>query len=104
MNANILSQEALSGGQSIKVVLSVASAQGPVITRPTDHPKGVPIKCLMTADVACWFRKGTNPTALADGTDQYVPANATIRIELMEGERIAAIAAGAGNLYFTPGA
>jgi hypothetical protein len=104
MNTNILAQEVLSGGQSSKVTLSVASAQGPVITRPTDVPKGVPIKCLMTGDVPFWMRKGTNPTAVADGTDQYVPANTPIRVELMEGERIAAIAAGAGNLYFTPGA
>lgn len=104
MNINTIAQEALSGGQSVKITLSIASAQGPTITRPTTHPKGVPIKCAMTADVPFWFRKTLANNALADGTDQYATANVQHRIELMEGEAIAAIAGGAGFLYFTPGA
>lgn len=105
MNFTTISAEALSGGQSAKVALSIASAQGPLVSIPTTHPKGVPLKCLVTLDVAGFIRKGTNPTAVADGTDQYVPANTPFRVELMDGERLAAIlASGTGNMYFTPGA
>lgn len=88
-----------TGGASTEVVLSAASAQGPVVTLPTNHPPGVPVKCLITTDVTCWLRKGSNPTAVS-GTDQKLVAG-TYRIELLVGERIAAIAGGAGTLNFT---
>lgn len=104
MNISEVSMELLAGGQSTQITLSAASAQGPVVARPTNHPAGVPIKCTLLPSVACWVRKGTNPTALADGTDQALTAGVIHRVELMEGERIAAIAGGAGTLNFTPGA
>lgn len=104
MNAIEISMEALTGGQSVLITLSAASAQGPAVTLPTNHPVGVPIKCIMTTDTNCFFRKGANPVAVADGTDQKLLAGNTYRIELLPGERIAAIAAGAGTLSFTQGA
>lgn len=105
MNIVNIAAEALSGGQSVKVALSTTSAQGPVVSLPTNHPEGVPVKCLITLDAAGFIRKGTNPTAVSDGTDQYVPANTPFRVELMKNERVAAIlATGTGNMYFTPGA
>lgn len=105
MNITSISAEALAGGTSSKVALSVTSAQGPVIALATNHPKGAPVKCLITLDAAGFIRKGANPTAVSDGTDQYVPASTPFRVELMEGERVACIlASGTGNMYFTPAA
>lgn len=104
MNITTISQDALSGGQSIKVALSTTSAQLPVIARPTNHPAGVPVKCLLTVDAFAFVRKGTSPTALSDGTDQALSIG-THRVELMEGERLAVILpTGTGFAYFTPGA
>jgi hypothetical protein len=105
MNVTQVSAEALSGGQSVKVATSTTSAQGPVIVQPTTLPKGVPVKCLVTCDVLTFGRKGSNPTAVSDGTDQVFAANVPYRVELMEGERMAFIVpASTGNVYFTPGA
>lgn len=105
MNITEISMDALAGGTSSKVALSTTSAQGPVIANPTNHPKGMPVKCLVTLDATGFLRKGTSPTAVSDGTDQILLANNTYRIELMEGERVAAIlASGTGNMYFTPAA
>lgn len=104
MHINEISVEVLSGGQSTKVALSTAAAQGPVVTAPTQS-KGQPVKCLVTLDSNGFIRKGTNPTAVADGTDQILLANNTYRIELMDGERVSVVlASGTGNMYFTPGA
>ncbi len=34
----------------------------------------------VVSTVACFVRQGTNPTALSDGTDQYLPANVPMRL------------------------
>jgi len=105
MNISEVSIEALSGGQSVKVATSTTSAQLPVVALPTNHPEGVPVKCTVVVDAVSFFRKGVNPTAVLDGTDQILLANTLYRVELLEGERLAVIAAtGTGNAYFTPGA
>jgi hypothetical protein len=105
MNIINIAAEALSGGQSQKVALSTTSAQTAAVSTPTGLPVGVPIKCLLTLDAAGFIRKGADPTAVSDGTDQYVPANTPFRVELMAGEKVAAIlGTGTGNMYFTPGA
>lgn len=103
MHNTEISIDLLSGGQSTSIVLSAVSAQGPVVALPTNHPPGVPVKCTLTPDVNCWMRKGSNPTAVVD-VDQKLLAGNTYRVELLVGERIAAIAGGAGTLSFTPGA
>lgn len=103
MNTTEIAVELLGGGQSTEIALTTASAQGPVVTLPTNHPPGVPVKCLLSVDATCYGRKGTNPTAVA-ATDQRFPAG-TYRIELMVGERIALImATGTGSANFTPSA
>lgn len=104
MNVVQISAEALSGGQSAKIATTTASAQGPVISLGTNQPKGTPVKCLITCDALTFGRKGTNPTALSDGTDQVFVANVPYLVELMEGERMAFIVpTSTGNVYFTPG-
>lgn len=105
MNVTQVSMAVLSGGQSSKVALTTASAQGPVVTQPATLPAGCAVPCTLVLDAAGFVRKGTNPTALSDGTDQYLVANFPYRIELMAGERLAIIlASGTGNAYFTPNA
>jgi len=99
MNITPIGLDLNTGGASTEVVLSAASAQGPVVTLPTNHPPGVPVKCWITTDVVCWIRKGSNPVAVS-GTDQKL-AVGSWRVELLVGERIAAIAGGAGTLNFT---
>lgn len=104
MNIVQISAEALSGGTSSKIPTSTASAQGPVIANPASVPAGCPVKCLITCDVLTFGRKGTNPTALSDGTDQVFVANVPYLVELMAGERMAFIVpTSTGNVYFTPG-
>lgn len=106
MNLTEISIDLLSGGQSVNIAMTTTSAQGPVMTLPTNHPPaGVPVKVLLTPDTTCFIRKGSNPTALSDGTDQTLLAGNTYRAELMVGERIAVIlASGTGNLKYTPNA
>lgn len=102
MNITEISLEALSGGLSSKVALSTTSAQSPAAAATV---KGVPVKCLVTLDATGFVRKGTNPTAVSDGTDQILLANNTYRVELMDGEKLAVVlATGTGNMYFTPNA
>ena len=94
-----------AGGDSAQIATSTASAQGPVVAQPTGHPIGEPVPCTVLSETLCFIRKGANPTALSNGTDQAIPANTLIRFGLMAGERIAVIVAtGTGNVYFTPNA
>ncbi|APW37165.1 hypothetical protein RD110_08100 [Rhodoferax koreense] len=105
MNITQITAEALTGGQSTSIVNAAGtSAQSPVVVRPANHPAGVPVKVLVTPDNTCFGRKGTNPTALNDGTDQVFVANTPYRIELMEGERMAFISTAGGTVKWTPGA
>lgn len=96
---------------SQKIILSAASAQSSALniagyTPNPNFPNPPDQYIMMTADVPFWARQVPNAggTAVADGTDQYFPANTPIRVQVIHGNRIAAIAAGAGNLYLTPGA
>lgn len=102
MHQTNISIEALSGGQSSKTALTTASAQLPVVSQPSTLPAGTPIRCSLVLDAAGFIRRGSNPTAVVD-SDQYIPANTLVFVQLMAGERLAVILpAGTGNAYFTP--
>lgn len=102
MNISEISMEILTGGQSSKVAISTASAQTPAMGTVWGQTA---VKAVFTPDVDCFVRRGANPTALADGTDQLVKANNAYRCEMLPGEKLAFItASGTGNVYFTPGA
>lgn len=103
MQVTEISIDLNAGALSTAVTLSAASAQGPLVTLPTNHPPGVPVPCLLSPDVNCWVRKGANPTAVVDSDIKLLAGN-TYRVQLLVGERIAAIALGAGTLNFTPNA
>ncbi len=98
-----ISMGMLSGGQSSKVAISTASAQSAAFS-VVQYPS-----VLVTADVACFGRFGSNPTALGTGVDQYFAAGATYRVDLQASGigsgKFAFIAlTGTGNVYLTPGA
>lgn len=108
MNVVQISGEALSGGQSLKIPTSTASAPvggtAAAVLGP-NQVKGSPIKYLITCDVLTFGRKGTGTvTAVSDGTDQVFVPNTPYVVELMEGEKLAFIVpTGTGNVYLTPG-
>lgn len=103
MNINEISIELTAGGTSQKLAISGASAQSAAAAVTSAESKGAPVKYLVTPDTTCFVRKGSNPTAVADGTDQILLANNTYRVELMDGEKMAFITGGGGGfVYITP--
>lgn len=43
------------------------------------------------SSLACYYKFGSNPTAVADGTSAYLPANVIVRERVRSGEKIAVI-------------
>lgn len=85
-----------TGGTSQAVSISGTSAQSTAIP-------GNMALVYSTAD--CFMRCGSNPTALSDGTDQFVPASTLLRVQLQGGGKLAFKTTGAtGTVYITPGA
>lgn len=94
-----LSFAASLGGTSQKVALSTTSAQSTAI----GSGQSGTVMCLVTLDADGFYRQGSNPTALSDGTDQILLANNTYRIPLVAGNKFAFIlASGTGSAYITP--
>jgi hypothetical protein len=84
-----------TGGYSEKIAVSGTSAQSAVLTNDRVN---------IYADVDCYIRQGANPTALANGTDQIIPAGIMLRgYDIMPGNKLAFIAVStSGNVYLTP--
>lgn len=87
---------ALSGGQSQSVSISSTSAQSAAITAGF---------ATVYSTVDCFFRQGSNPTALSNGTDDFIPAGNKLRISgITSGNKLAFITSGSsGTVYVTPG-
>lgn len=93
-----LSLTADVGGRSAKIAISTTSAQSAVYGT---NSSGATV--LITPDVNCFFRAGTNPVAVADGTDMYLTAGTTYRVQIGVAQKLAFIAlTGTGNVYITP--
>jgi hypothetical protein len=88
---------ATTGGTSSKVAVSTTSAQSAAISAQY---------IVVVSDVNVFFRRGANPVALADGTDQLLIANTPHRlVGHKAAEKFAFITAtGTGNVYITPDA
>lgn len=83
-----------TGGLSQAVSISSTSAQSAAITGKW---------AVIHATVACFMRRGTDPTALSDGTDQYLPASVSYRVAINSGDKIAfKTASASGTVYITP--
>ena len=90
------SMKVLNGGTSVAISISTTSAQSAAILTNS---------IVVYATVACWLRQGSNPTALSDGTDQYLPAEVQMRlVDITPGNKIAFKAATSGTVYLTQGA
>lgn len=86
----------LPAGISQKITVSTTSAQTTAIAQTS---------ATIYATVNVFVRQGTNPTAVADGTDQFIPAETFVSLEgLIAGNKIAIIGESAGTAYITPGA
>ena len=96
-----------AGGDSSQVAISGANAQSAAFafTDPNGRAVGSG-DVVVTATVDCFFRQGANPTALANGTDQFLLAGNTVRLSgILTGNKLAFITSGAtGTVYLTPGA
>lgn len=87
-----------AGGNAQLVSLSTASVMSSAINSDV---------AVIYATAACFARSGSSPTAVSDGTDQYIPALTFLRINIDKGSKLGLInAAGAssGAVYITPGA
>lgn len=103
MNSIEISLDLNTGGTSQKIAISATSAQSNAAAAGSSENKGGPIKYVITPDTDCFVRKGANPTAVSDGTDQLLKANTRYRVELMDGEKMAFVtSAAAGFVYITP--
>jgi hypothetical protein len=84
------------GGRSQALAISSTSAQSAVIN--TDY-------VLVTLTVAAFVRQGSNPTATSDGTDIFLLANVSYRLNVRKGNKLAIkTASETGTAYITQGA
>ncbi len=90
------SMELSAGGKSQSVAMSTTSAASTAIS------KSGYIVVYVSAD--CFARKGVAPTALINGTDQFLVGGNQYRFPWTDGEKIAFITVtGTGTAYITPG-
>lgn len=92
------SLKALDGGTSQALAVSTTSAPSAAISA------GDSVVVTPTVDV--FFRKGSAPVAVSDGTDQFLLANSMYRLAgISGGEKLAfKTASGTGTVYITFGA
>lgn len=84
------------GGRSQAIAISGTSAQSTAINAEY---------VIVTLTAAAFVRQGSNPTATSDGTDIYLLADVTYRLNITRGNKLAFKTAGAaGTAYITPGA
>ena len=90
------SMVSLTGGQSSAVSVSGTSAQSAAITTG---------RAVLYSTTDVFFRQGADPTAVATGADQILPANSLMRlVDITNGNKLAFKTAGTtGTVYITPG-
>jgi hypothetical protein len=90
--------EAIYIGTSQKKAFTAASAQSTALGSKTSV-----VRLYATQD--CHIKTGTNPTAVADGTCLFLPADTIAHIGVNAADKIAVIRDSAdGNLFITEGA
>jgi hypothetical protein len=79
------------GGSCQQLSISTTSTQSAAINARVVH---------VTPTADCFMRGGTNPTALSNGTDHFLVANATQEFRVDQGGKLAFItASGTGAVY-----
>jgi hypothetical protein len=95
MHTQALSIIVDEGARSQAVAISGTSAQSAVIN--SDY-------VLITLSTAAFVRQGSNPTATNDGTDIFLMASVTYRLNVKPGNKLALRTTSAtGTAYITPG-
>lgn len=85
-----------TGARSQALAISSTSAQSAVIN--ADY-------CLVTLTTSAFVRQGSNPTATSDGTDIFLLADVTYRLNIPRGVKLAfKTSSASGTAYITPGA
>lgn len=85
---------ALKGGTCAAVSVSTTSAQSAAITNG---------RVVIYSTVDVFMRQGSNPTALSDGTDQFIPAGTLLRIvDIEASNKLAFISTMSGTVYISP--
>jgi hypothetical protein len=84
------------GGRSQAVAISSTSAQSTALDAEY---------AVVTLTTAGFVRQGANPTATSDGTDIFLLADVTYRLNIKRGNKLAIRTSGlTGTAYITPGA
>ena len=88
---------ALTGATCEAIAISTTSAQSSAITSG---------RVVLYSSVECFFRQGSNPTALSTGVDQILPASTMLRVvDIESGNKLAfKTASGTGTVYIAPAA
>lgn len=90
-----------TGGLSQAVSVSSTSAQSAAISAVTVVSGEAYVVATPTVDV--FVRQGVSPTAVADGTDQFLMANVAYRLLVTPGNKLAFKTSGSsGTVYLTP--
>ncbi len=106
MDVRQVSVKATAGGDSTSVAISGASAQSAALTNAAPNANQQ-VDVLVWSTVDCFFRHAADPTALSDGTDQFLGAGVHYRISgITPGNKLAFKTTGAaGTVYISaPGA
>lgn len=83
-------------GLSQALAISSTSAQSAVINATS---------VVVTPTIDCFVRQGSNPTAVADGTDMFLLGSSAYRLALPRGNKLAfKTTSASGTVYITPGA
>ena len=83
-----------TGGTCQQIAISGTSAQSAAIDAHIVH---------VTPTVDCYVREGASPTALANGTDHFLVANATQAFTITHDNKLAFITSGAaGTVRIAP--
>lgn len=103
MHITAVDLEINNGGACTLITNAAAtSAQSPAVAAPTNGSAALPAIVFVTPDNTCYCRKGTNPTAVNDGTDQKLIANVQYRVQLPIGEKMAFISTAGGTVHWAP--
>jgi len=94
LSATYQAQKIAIGGTCQAVSISGTSAQSAAITAGVVH---------ITPTVDCFVREAANPTAVSDGTDEFLLAAATQAKTVQYGNKLAFKTTGAaGTVYIAP--
>lgn len=83
------------GGFAQSVAVSTVSAQSTALVDVNT--------AIVVATTSCFVHAGSNPVAVADGTDPYLTVGMPYRVRFVPGQKLAFISTGGtGTVFITP--